>query len=143
MPESNRARARRWTFFCMAALAITLFALWNVSRRAMHMQTAAAANSGQELAAPAPGEPLKAVLQLTAVRNGSADGVVLERQSENAYRKTSKVMRVSIPADVSVVMGSAADIRKDAVVHMTGTVGPDKTLQATRVVILTGYVSVN
>ena len=143
MPESKSTHARRWTLFCMAVVAIALFALWNVGRRAMNMQTAAAASTGQEMSEAKPGAQLKAVLQLTAVGNGSAEGILLEKQSETAYRKTAQHMRVSFPRDVSVVMGSASDIRKDTVVHVTGTVGPDKVLQATRIVILTGYVSVD
>ena len=143
MPESKSMAVRRWTLFCMVAVAITLFALWNASRRAMHMQTAAAASSGQELAAAEPGEQLKAVLQLTEVGDGSAQGVVLEKQSENVYRKTSRQMRLRFPRDVSVVMGTASDVHKDAVVDVTGTAGVDKVLQTTRIVILTGYVSVN
>ena len=142
MPQSRSAQARRWTVLCMAAVAVTLFAFWNVSRRVMHMQTAAASNSGQEFAGAKSGSERKAVLDLTAVGNGSAEGVVLEKQSENSYRKTGQLMRVSFAPDVGVVMGSAGDIRKDAVVHVTGTVGDDKALHASRIVILTGYVTV-
>jgi hypothetical protein len=143
MPESKSTHARRWTLFCMAVVAIALFALWNVGRRAMNMQTAAAANTGQEMSDAKPGTQLKAVLQLTAVGNGSAEGTVLEKRSETAYHKSGEHMRVTFPRDVSVVMGSAGDIRNDAVVHVTGTVGSDKVLQAIRIVILTGYVSVD
>lgn len=143
MPQSNRAQTRRRTAFCMAAIAITLFALWSVSRRAMQMQTAAAASSGQELTSASAGAQLKAVLELTAVGDGSAEGVVLEKQNENTYLPTNQHMRLSWPRDVNVVMGSTKDIHKDAIVHVTGTAGADKVLRTTRVVILTGYVSVN
>jgi hypothetical protein len=126
----------------MVTMAVALFALWNVSRRMVQMQTAAAASTGQHLVEAKAGTEVKVVLQLMSVGDGSAEGVVLEKQSESAYRKTSQTLRVRYPQDVSVVMGSTRDIRKDAVMHVTGTMGDDKLLYVSRIVILTSYVSV-
>jgi hypothetical protein len=40
-------------------------------------------------------------------------------------------------------MGSAGDLRTGAVVHVTGTVAQNRRLEASQIVILTGYVSVD
>jgi hypothetical protein len=126
----------------MAFLAVSFFAFWNIGRRAMHMQTAAAASNGQQATNASVGSQLKAVLQLTSVSDGSAQGVILEKESENAYHRTNQPMQVSFSKEVNVIMGSINDVHKGAVVHVTGTVGQNKVLVASRIVILTGYVSV-
>ena len=143
MQADGRSRARRWTVLGIAFVAVVLFALWTVGKRAMHMQTAAAANSSEQVMNAKAGSELKAVLQLTSVGDGSAEGVVLEKEGENAYRRTNQTMRVSFAKDASVVMGSMNNVSKDAVVHVTGTVGENQLLQLSRIVILTGYVSVH
>ena len=143
MPVVKNSRTCRWTMLWMAFLAVALFAFWSIGRRAMHMQTAAAASNGQEVTKAPAGAQLKAVLQLTSVDDGSAQGVILEKQSENAYRRTNQPMQVSFSKEVNVAMGSIDDVHKDAVVHVTGTVDQKKVLHASRFVILTGYVSVH
>lgn len=143
MPILKNSRAGRWTLLWTVVLAVMLFELWDVGRRAMHMQTAAAASNGQEVTKAPAGAQLKAVLQLTTVGDGSAQGVILEKQLENAYRRTNQPMQVSFSKEVNVAMGSIDDVHKDAVVHVTGTVDQKKVLHASRFVILTGYVSVH
>jgi len=39
-------------------------------------------------------------------------------------------------------MGKAEDVRAGAVVHVTGKMAADRSVQATQIVILTGYVQV-
>lgn len=141
MPVLKNPRARGWTLLSMAFLAVVLFAFWNVGRRAIHMETAAAASDGQQVEAAKAGTQLKAVLQLTSIADGSAEGTLLEKH-DNAYRRTDQRMQVKFSNDVAVVMGSLGDVHKDAIVHVTGTVGPGDVLQVSRFVILTGNVSV-
>jgi hypothetical protein len=80
---------------------------------------------------------------LTSVTAGTrAEGRVLERQTETVYRRSANTVRVAFSASTPVVMGKTSDVQPGAVVHVSGTVGEDQTLNATQIVILTGYVQV-
>ncbi len=143
MQQKSNSRMARWIALIIVVIAVTLLAVWSVGVRAMRMQTAAAASDRQQLANAQPGSQLKAVVELTSAGDGKAEGIALDKQSENAYRRTRATLQIDFSAAMKVVMGTAGDIRKGAVLHVTGTVARNKRLEASQVVILTGYVSVD
>jgi hypothetical protein len=49
---------------------------------------------------------------------------------------------VKLAADTSILMGSLADLKPNAVVQVSGTLDAERVLRATQVVILTNYVHV-
>ncbi len=143
MQQKSRSRMARWIGLIVLVLAVTVVAVWSVGSRAMRMQTAAAATGDDQLAKAQPGSQVKAVVELTSAGDGKAEGLVLDKQSENAYRRGKATVQIDFAAATKFVMGSADDLRKGAVVHVTGTVAQDRRLEATQIVILTGYVSVD
>ena len=106
-------------------------------------ETAAAASDNDQLTKAQPGSQLKAVVELTTAGDGKAEGLVLDQQSEKAYRRSKATLQIDFAPATKFVMGSAGDLRKGAVVHVTGTVAQNRRLEASQIVILTGYVSVD
>jgi hypothetical protein len=143
MQQKSSSRMARWIALIIVVIAVTLLAVWSVGVRAMRMQTATAASDREQLANAQPGSQLKAVVELTSAGDGKAEGIVLDKQSENAYRRTKATLQIHFAPTTKVVMGSASDIRKGAVLHVTGIVAQNNRLQASQIVILTGYVSVD
>jgi hypothetical protein len=143
MQQKSSSRMARWIALIIVVIAVTLLAVWSVGVRAMRMQTATAASDREQLANAQPGSQLKAVVELTSAGDGKAEGIVLDKQSENAYRRTKATLQIDFAPATKVVMGSASDIRKGAVLHVTGIVAQNNRLQASQIVILTGYVSVD
>ena len=132
---------RLWIFVLMGLAVLAFLAMRRDVSRAMKMKT--------ETLAPAvanqlrPGESAKLVLELTTVDAGmSAQGRLLEKQSETSYKRTPELLRVVYDAATPVVMGKPADIHTGGVVYVSGQVQRDRTVQATQIVVLTGYVTV-
>jgi hypothetical protein len=139
--SSGRLSNRRWIFLLAALALLAFLAMQRSVRRAMKMTVEAA--PGAEMLRLKPGDATKVVLELTSVTAGTrAEGRVLERQTETVYRRSANTVRVAFSASTPVVMGKTSDVQPGAVVHVSGTVGEDQTLNATQIVILTGYVQV-
>jgi len=137
-----RSNMRRWLVVEAVVLLLLGGAVWNVGRRAFRME-AAAASTDRSIAQLAPGSKTKLVLELkSAGGKNSAQGVLLEKQSKDLYRRTGNAVRVTFGPNTAVVMGKPDGIQAGAVVHVTGTVAEDASVAASQIVILTGYVRV-
>ena len=84
MQTKSSSRLARWIGLIVVIVAVTLVAVWSVGVRAMRMQTAAAASDNDQPAKAQPGSQLKAVVELTSTGDGTAQGLVLDKQSERA-----------------------------------------------------------
>jgi hypothetical protein len=125
----------------LAALAgLTLIFVWRGAGRMMRMQTQAA--NSAEFAQLKPAEETKIVVEVSEASEGRIHGKLLEKQDETHYSRTSNPADVSWEKDTSLVMGNVEDIRVGAIVHVTGKVADDHSVQARQIVILTGYVQV-
>ncbi|HEY0797373.1 MAG TPA: hypothetical protein VGD64_16490 [Acidisarcina sp.] len=134
----------RWTCFLIVLMAGTAWATRGVLARAAAMKTSAAtADSYYKLQ---PGTTAKVVLRLDEVARDTLTGTPLQRETDTLYRLAAQKPRqivVDLAAETSVVMGKPPDIVPGAVVQVSGAIGPSHRLQATQVVILTGYVRVS
>ncbi len=74
--------------------------------------------------------------------DGTFRGKLLEKKTEEVYARTSALVTVQFNAQTKMVMGKPADIHAAAIVHATGTLRADRSLDAEQIVILTGYVRV-
>jgi hypothetical protein len=110
----------------------------------MRMSLAMAASADQgTFAQLAPGSKTQAVVEIASVdAKGSAEGKLLDRQSEELYKRTPTPVGIKFSDATSVVMGKLADLHASAVVHVKGTIGDDHRIIAEQIVILTGYVKV-
>lgn len=144
MPSNHVAnlRSRRIWIFFLAPLALLAFlAMQREVSRAQRMKVQQA--TGAQVARLKPGDAAKVVLELTSVQaEASAAGRVLEKQSETVYQRSATDVHVMFRADTPVVMGKIADVHPGAIVHVSATVGEDRALHASQIVILTGYVQV-
>jgi len=104
---------------------------------------AQAAGPGQFLALK-PGEVAKIVFEVTGMpTDHELAGKLLEKQDQTHYTRTSTEVEVIVDAKSSIVMGSRADVRSGAILHVTATVEENHALRAHQLVVLTEYVTVH
>ena len=120
--------------------ALSLAFVWCGAGRMMSMQTRAA--SGAEFAQLKAQDETKIVVEISEAAEGRIRGKLLEKQDETHYARTANLADVTWGKDTALVMGKAEDIRAAEVVHVTGKVAADRSVQARQIVILTGYVQV-
>jgi hypothetical protein len=94
------------------------------------------------LASSAPGESVDLAIEITAAGDGSVAGRMLERSSQTRYRRTQRAVTLRWSARTKLVMGKSGDIRPGAIVQAHGPLDAGATLDADRLVVLTGYVEV-
>ena len=135
---SIKSSRRVWILMLAVLAASSLVFVWRGAGRMMRMRTRAA--NAAEFAQLKPADETKVVVEVSEASEGRIRGKLLERQDETHYSRTSNVANVSWGKDTALVMGKAEDIRAGAVVHVTGKVAEDHSVQARQMVILTGYV---
>jgi hypothetical protein len=135
-------RRMRWVWSIVAAVVIGSIAVivWQAASRSVGMSVAVTSASTDALV---PGIQGKWVLEISSVDpSGVARGIVLDKKTETAYQRETARVTVYSDAQTRIVMGSLADMRAGAVVHVTGTLRPDRGIDAEKIVILSGYVTV-
>jgi hypothetical protein len=133
--------SRPWGIFLLAGLAaLSLLFVWQGAGKMMTMKTQAA-NHTEFLQLKAQ-DDAKIVVEIAEAPAGRIRGKLLEKQDETHYARTGNQAEVAWGKDTAIVMGKAEDIRAGAVVHVTGKVAADHSVQAQQIVILTGYVQV-
>jgi hypothetical protein len=134
-------RSRPVGVFMLAALAaLSLGLVWRGAGRMMRMQTHAA--NIAEFAQLKTQDEAKIVVNVTEAHEGRIRGKLLEQQDETHYLRTENAAEVGWGKDTALVMGKAEDIHAGAILHVTGRVAADHSVQARQIVILTGYVQV-
>jgi hypothetical protein len=117
------------------------FAVWRATHFAESMPVVA--GSVKDLQQAKPEEKTKIVIGVEETdQQGTIHGKLLEKKTEEIYTRTATAVVVRSTSDTKMVMGKREDVRKSAVVHVTGTVRADKSISADQIVILTGYVRV-
>ena len=129
-----------WVFILAALAVLSLVFVWSGAGRMMRMQTQAASHS--EFLQLKPQDSAKIVVEVTEASEARIHGNLLEKQDETHYARTGNTAEVAWGKDTALVMGKAEDIRAGAIVHVTGKVAADRSVQAQQIVILTGYVQV-
>ena len=137
--SSGLGRVRRLGIFLLTALAmLALVAMWRATRR---MKAEAAGT--MQFQSLKRGENANVVVEVTGMQGADGfTGNLLEKNTETVYRRTSTPGEVRFDGQTVFEMGKAADLRKSAVVYVTGTVGENHSVHARQLVILSEYVSV-
>ncbi len=134
------SRRPLWMVMLAALAVFSLGFMWRGASRMMRMQTAA--TSTAEFAQLKPNDDAKIVVEVVAASSLHFRGKLLEEQDETHYSRTANLADVEWDKDTVIVMGKAEDIHAGAIVHVTGKVAADRSVQARQMVILTGYVQV-
>jgi hypothetical protein len=150
VPSTPRTRhgwfgtARRRWLILGGLLVVGLLAAVIVAVLASRMMMMGSApDSAQRVAGATSGEHITAVLEVTTVStDGLLLGRVLERRSETLYQRTDHILQMRWNADTPVVMGQPHDLITGAVFQVSGQMDAARILNADRIVILTGYVTV-
>jgi uncharacterized protein YdeI (BOF family) len=95
-----------------------------------------------ELNSAARGATVKLVIEIASVSSTDLRGRILSKKTDEVYVRTDTQASVHWSDQSKLVMGKSADVRPGAVVHVTGKVRQDRTIDADQIVILTGYVKV-
>jgi len=106
------------------------------------MSTAAASDEDMFIHA-SPGDTVKLVLEIgESSTEGSIRGKLLQKEREKVYLRTNTAVTVQSSAQTKMVMGKQSDIHPAAVVQLTGTLKKDRSVDASQIVILTGYIEI-
>lgn len=138
----HRKVRRVWSMLIVMLILLLALVVGKSGSMAKRMSTVTASN-GQDFAHSATGSQVEFVVEIReAGADGKITGELLEKKTEEIYTRTTTPVTVQWNAQTKMVMGKAADVRSGALVHVTGTVQKDHSLQAKQIVILTGYVKV-
>lgn len=129
-----------WMFALAALAALSLAFVWKGAGRMMNMQTQAAKSA--EFAQLKPQDGAKIVVEVKEASEGRIHGKLLEKQDETHYARSANQAEIMWNKDTAIVMGKAEDIHPDVILHVTGKVAADHSVQAKQIVILSGYVQV-
>jgi hypothetical protein len=135
-------RRARWVWSVLAALIVGSMALaaWKAASRSVNMS---AAMTPAAVDAIAPGSEVLWVLEIVAIDPiGVAQGIVLDKESETIYRRSTTKVVIHDNTQTRFVMGTSGDVRPGAVVHVTGKLRSDHAVDAEKIVILSGFVQV-
>jgi hypothetical protein len=124
----------------LALAALSAVFVLRGAQKAMRMQPEAASQS--QFAQLKPQETARVVVEVSGISAGEIRGELLDKQDDTHYTRIKNEARIRWDSSTSIVMGKTADVRPGAILHVTGTVGGDRSLQARQIVILTGYVQV-
>ena len=140
-PNIASFRSRSTLIFSLAVLAVLSLAfVWRGAARMLQMQTQSASNA--QLAQLKTDDPVKVVMEISDASPGRFRGKLLEKRDETHYSRTNKLVDAAWDSQTALVMGKAEDVRSGAVLHVTGKLTADRTVKASQIVILTGYVHV-
>ena len=89
-----------------------------------------------------PGEKLNLVLRVDGFERHTIAGHVLNRVSDSQYTLTKSTIAIYAPQDAVYVMGSADDVRSGAVLYVYAIATKPHAADATKIVIVTPYVTV-
>ena len=129
-----------WIFRLAALAALSLVFVWRGAGRMMTMQTLVTTRA--EFAQLKPQDNAKMVVEVTEAPERRIRGKLLEKRDEMHYVRTANQAEVGWGKDTAIVMGEAEDIHVGAVLHVTGKVAANHSVQAQQIVILSGYVQV-
>ena len=97
----------------------------------------------KQIAELAPGTISKIVVQIEQMpAAGTVRATVLDKQTEEIYQRSKVLLHLYYSPKVKIVMGKAADLHVGAVVHVTGRMRDDRSIEVEQFVILTGYVKI-
>jgi len=138
----TRSGRKAWVAFIAVVVAVAAFAIWK-SASVSRSMAAAAASDERQFSESTPGSKTKFVMEIGEVTvEKIIRGKLLQKKTEELYTRTTTPVRVQSSEKASVVMGTLADVKAGAIVHIAGTVQNDHSVQAEQIVILTGYVKV-
>jgi hypothetical protein len=142
--SSPLQRAGRVWIALVAILALVLLVvILGAAQRSRKMSSDAASSSAQQFSKIAPGTKTKLVIEVQDMAaSGTISGTLLNQQTEQVYDRTATTVNIKAGPGTRYVMGKPADLRRSAVIHVTGTLDADRHVDAEQIVILTGYVQV-
>jgi len=136
----SRKSGLPWIFLLAALATLSAVFVWRGAEKAKNMQPEAANHS--RFAQLRPQETAKVVIEVLETSEGMIRGRLLDKQNDTHYTRSQDQLNILWNSGTAIVMGKAADLHAGAIIHVTGTVAADHSLEARQIVILTGYVQV-
>jgi hypothetical protein len=123
-----------------SVLAVIIWAGWSAMRRSAGMTPRDMSETAFLHAAPE--ASAQAVVEILSVGTGGELRGLLLRTHGGGYQPTSVAVTAQLTPGSAIVMGAAADIKPRAVLQLSGRFDDHHRLRVARVVVLTGYVSI-
>ena len=101
-----------------------------------------AAMTDAALARAQAGEKLNLVVRVDNFSRHTIDGHVLNRINDSSYTLTKSTIAIYAPQETAFVMGSADDVHSGAVLYVYAVATKPRAADATKIVVVTPYVTV-
>ncbi len=98
--------------------------------------------SAAQIAAMSAGMQVDVALAVEVANAELLHGLVLERDDEGVYHRSTQPVAVRWQPDTPLVMGKAEAVRAGAILQVNGPFGADGCVEALQIAIITGYVEV-
>jgi|SRR5579859_360479 len=89
-----------------------------------------------------PGAKAQIVVKTKAGGAGEWTALLLSGDGNSPYHVTSTELKVTVPDDITFIMGGPKDLKPDGIYQVSGLVDQPGHIQSDRVVVLTGWVKV-
>jgi hypothetical protein len=129
-----------WVIYAVCGLCLAAgvaFVAKDMTKRFGSMKVAASEASSLK-----PGAEAKIVVETMAGGSGEWTARLLSGDGNSPYHVTNTELRVTIPEDITFIMGSPKDLKPDGIYQVTGIVDKPGHVRSSRVVVLTGWVKV-
>lgn len=132
---------RTWILVCAALALLSALAVWRAFEKAAKMESAVSEVGRNHFESLKPRDLTKVVMEVLDLSSPETiKGRLLERQAETVYTRSGTLAEAVFDTNTSFVMGKATDIHPGAVLHISGALTPNRSIQARPIVVLTGYV---
>jgi hypothetical protein len=89
-----------------------------------------------------PGEKLNLVVRVDSFTRHTIAGHVLNRVTDSSYTLSKSTIAIYAPPETAIVMGSTDDVRTGAVLYVYAVATKPQAADATKLVVVTPYVTV-
>lgn len=135
---------KRWRILVTGAILVTVGLVAVIAAQsAFRSMTDTSALSQTQFDGVATGGQAEVVVEITSMpSNTLLIATLVQADSNSAYRRTSESLTITLSPGTNIVMGQASDVKLGAVLQIRGQRADAHSFNAQRIVILTGFVSV-
>lgn len=141
MSRNSNGKSRLGIALAIVVLLIGVLGLFRFT--SMYRSMSVTAAQAPELNSAPPGSVVKVVLEIGDASPSDFRGKVLTKKTEEVYVRTKSQSSVHWSDQTKMVMGKSFDVHSGGIVHVTGKVRQDRSIDADQIVILTGYVKID
>jgi len=134
---------KRWAIFLLVMVLVVTVLIGIVASAAIQGMMRVSSSSAIQFNAASLGDEVEIIFEVASMPSSSLlVGQFVEPNEDNTYRRASDTLNITLQSDTRIIMGQASDVQPGAVLQISGVKSAADSVTATRLVILTGYVTI-